>query len=874
MNLSKICSILTISTATMFATVLPSAGSLLGANPTFPKVTYQNTSASALTYNSTNQLLTINGSPSAIKFSSAELPLIVTGVKSLQIKAVVDNAGVLVGGVTGDDFVLSGTVKRIVGSVTNVYTGVLLTGEVMAFGSLESGATDQYDLRFTPTGGALLAFFSCGQISVQVTSEASTFTGSFAANFNGRGKGNVGSEDITPPSITCPTNITVESHTGTNAICGAYVTYPTPVVTDNCDPNPTIISTPPSGSIFLLPPGVSTTNYVVTCVAQDAAGNTNVCSFTITVQDTLPPVFSDPNNPLVTCSGIPIVLTNDPGKCHATFTFPRPFATDNCCPLIIPANVSAVDQNGVTIVLTDIGNNILQGVFPVNVSGSNVITVTASDGRGNSTQCQTSVVVVDRDPPTLFCLDQTGTFKPILTNALSCIEADFDDTCIRKSNIVWFSSVIKIPSCSYTGPVTVHIFNQSIELAMDGTNITLQVPEAFITLSNGVTTSTTTFTNGVWITLTKRGLSGNIFAAAVAWQVPFDLNNNNHTWGSRNWRDKDEWFCKRRRVNSATWCARFAVDNPNVVVKWQWSAAVHTSFTNDYNALCVKPCDDNNDSYWKNSDHAGACENYKKYAIKGARGKGRCDKDRDGNDRSDCTGVLSDSKRANLGLGTICLGAVEFNPPAAFDNCGSPVSVTTSPEPGSIFGPGVYPITATATDASGNTNQCTFNLTVLAPLQVVIDSPLNDNLNDNTSEPDTGFSDMNCPDDPSTPQIVTRFSSGEKIYHSVRLIDCNGNDVTAAVGPYVTVHIDVTERQGTYDTSVLVNDVPQNYSCVGSPGGIMVLNCGKFGFNLDTTGFETGTMNNNKFFRSCVWVDYNSSPGVPVGMEDVILDSH
>lgn len=873
MNFTKIFSILTISTTAIITTVMPSAASLLGANPTFPKVTYQNTSASALLYNSTSQLLTINSSPTAIQFSSAESPRIVTGVKSLQIKVVVDNTGALVGGVTGDDFILSGTVTRIVGSVTTVYTGVLLTGEVTAFGSLESGTTDQFDLRFTPTGGALLAFFSCGQISVQVTSEASTFAGSFVTNFNGRAKGNVGSEDTAPPSITCPTNITVESHTGTNAICGAYVTYPTPVVTDNCDPSPTIICTPSSGSIFLLPPEVSTTNYVVTCVAQDAAGNTNVCSFTITVQDTLPPEFSDPNNPLVTCSGIPIVLTNDPGKCYATFTFPRPFATDNCCPLIIPANVSAVDQNGVTVVLTDIGNDMLQGVFPVNLSGSNVITVTASDGRGNSTQCQTSVVVVDRDSPTLLCLDQTGTFKPILTNALSCIEADFENDGIKKSNIVWFSSVIKIPSCSYNGPVTVHIFDQSIELAIDGTNITLQVPEAFITLSNGVTTSTTTFTNGVWITLTKRGLSGNIFAAAVAWQVPFDLNNNNYTWSNKNWHDKDEWLCKRRRVNSATWCARFAVDNPNVVVQWQWSAAVHTSFTNDYNALCVKPCDDNNHSNWKDSDHAGACENYKKYAIKGARSKGRCDKDRDDKDRSDCTGVLSDSRRANLGLGTICLGAVEFNPPAAFDHCGNPVSVTTSPEPGSIFGPGVYPITATATDVSGNTSQCTFNLTVLSPLQLVFDCPLNDNFNDNTSEPDSGFSDMNCPDDPSTAQNVTRFSSCDKVSHTIRLIDCNGNDVTDVVGPYVTVHIDVTEREGNYASSWLLNDVPQNFSVVGSPGGIMVLSGGKFRFNLDTTGYEGGTMNDNRFFRSCVWVDYNSSPGVPVGLEDVVLES-
>ncbi len=224
-------------------------------------------------------------------------------------------------------------------------------------------------------------------------------------------------------------------------------------------------------------------------------------------------------------------------------------------------------------------------------------------------------------------------------------------------------------------------------------------------------------------------------------------------------------------------------------------------------------------------------------------------------------------------MGTVCLGAVEFTPPLAVDNCGKSVPVVCTPAPGTILGPGVYPVTCVATDASGNTNQCTFNLTVLSPLQVVFDCPMDDNIDDNTAEPDAGFSDMNCPDDPSTTEYITSFCVGGKIMHSVRLLDCNGNDVTCQEGPYVTVHIDVTERQGTYSSSVLVNDLSQNYVCVGSPGGIMVLNNGEFQYNLNTSGYPAGTLGSNLFFRSCVWVEYNSSAGVPVGMEDVILES-
>ncbi|MGA3283562.1 MAG: HYR domain-containing protein [Verrucomicrobiota bacterium] len=838
---------------------------------TFPKVNYLNNGVFSLSYTPTNQLLSINTTPTTIVLAPLQTPNVVINPKSLTINIVVDNTGTLVGSAPGDggnDLVLSGTVKLVVGGVTNAYTGVLLTGQVFGFGYLP-GLSSQYDFRFTPNGGPLASLF-CGNISVTMASEASTFTGNFTTNFNGRTKGIVGSEDLIPPTIVCPPDITAQCHF-TNGLAGTYVSYPTPAVTDNCDPNPTVVCTPPSGSFFALPPPpANSTNYVVTCVATDAAGNTNVCTFNITVQDTLPPEFADTNNPVVQCGagGGQIILTNDPGECYATFTFPIPTATD-CCGDTDTVSVSAMNENGATIILTNLGNGMLQGEFPVDVTGTNLITVTADDGRGNTAQCQTPVLVMDTEPPTLFCSDQTVTFKPILTNALSCIEADFDDVCIASNNYLWFSSVIKNPSCwNKSGSFTVHIFDQTIQLTLDNTNITLDVPDAYVTFSNGVATSTATFTNGQWFTCTKSGLSGNVFASGLKWQVPFDLNKRGGScWG----RDRDRDCNFRRHVNSATWCARFAVDTPGITIQWQWGAVVQTSLTNDCNALGVKPVDDNRSSCWKNTDPAGSCENFKSFLTCGGRGKGWCWYG--WNRQPDCTGVLSDCKRANLGMGTVCLGAVEFTPPLAIDNCGKPVSVVCTPPPGSILGPGVYTVTAVATDSNGNTNQCTFNLTVLSPLQVVFDTPPDDNLDDNTAEPDAGFSDMNCPDDPSTTEIVTRFCVGDKILHAVRLLDCNGNDVTSQEAPYVTVHIDVTEREGTYNSSLLVNDVPLNYVCVGSAGGIMVPNCGEFQYNLNTSGFQAGTINSDLFFRSCVWVEYNSSRGVPVGMEDVILES-
>jgi hypothetical protein len=54
---------------------------------------------------------------------------------------------------------------------------------------------------------------------------------------------------------------------------------------------------------------------------------------------------------------------------------------------------------------------------------------------------------------------------------------------------------------------------------------------------------------------------------------------------------------------------------------------------------------------------------------------------------------------------------VHFDTPAATDNCGDP-TVVCSPASGTFFSVGVTPVTCTATDIAGNTNACTFNVTV------------------------------------------------------------------------------------------------------------------------------------------------------------------
>ncbi len=79
-----------------------------------------------------------------------------------------------------------------------------------------------------------------------------------------------------PPAIVCPSNVDVV--TSTPGAFTGIVNYATPVIMDNC-PNPTIVCSPPSGSV--LPLGATTVN----CTATDAGGNTAACSFKVTVWD-------------------------------------------------------------------------------------------------------------------------------------------------------------------------------------------------------------------------------------------------------------------------------------------------------------------------------------------------------------------------------------------------------------------------------------------------------------------------------------------------------------------------------------------------------------------------------------------------------------
>src|SRR5262249_33878947 len=139
---------------------------------------------------------------------------------------------------------------------------------------------------------------------------------------------------------------------------------------------------------------------------------------------------------------------------------------------------------------------------------------------------------------------------------------------------------------------------------------------------NGVAVATTQFINGEWVTVAPNTRNLNVFLSGVGFKVPYDLDgcHADNCCFSRCYEGR------RKRYHhdniKATWCGRFQVSKPGILINWAWGAAVYSQFSTNYNALGVKPIDSRGCN-WRNDDDAGTPENYKRYLVTGGRGDGR-----------------------------------------------------------------------------------------------------------------------------------------------------------------------------------------------------------------------------------------------------------
>ncbi|MEL6637886.1 MAG: HYR domain-containing protein, partial [Bacteroidota bacterium] len=182
-------------------------------------------------------------------------------------------------------------------------------------------------------------------------------------------------DNSAPVFSDCPDDVTLSVDAGT---CEAVHSWTPPTVTDDCSNIIPVASNDP-GDAF--PLGQT----VVTYTATDAAGNSNVCSFSVTVEDDENPtidcpadlvlridgeVISDPSNVLVAAS-------TAAGCTGLIVEFGEPTGMDNCDGSLTATQIAGPDNGG---------------SFAL---GENVVTFEVEDAAGNFVDCSFSITVED-----------------------------------------------------------------------------------------------------------------------------------------------------------------------------------------------------------------------------------------------------------------------------------------------------------------------------------------------------------------------------------------------------------------------------------------------------------------------------------------------
>jgi hypothetical protein len=179
-------------------------------------------------------------------------------------------------------------------------------------------------------------------------------------------------QDIQNPTITCPGNI---SKTTDANQCSAVTAYANPTFSDNCSgAYLTLTSAANTASNSAFPKG--STN--VAWKATDAAGNSAVCNFTVTVTDGQPPSIVCPAN---------IIRPTDADQCGAIVAYANPTYSDNC-----PLDGLA----GLDHLMGGLSNS----SFP---KGITVVIWQATDGAGLTKTCSFTITVNDTQKPNITC---------------------------------------------------------------------------------------------------------------------------------------------------------------------------------------------------------------------------------------------------------------------------------------------------------------------------------------------------------------------------------------------------------------------------------------------------------------------------------------
>ncbi|MCT4581480.1 MAG: HYR domain-containing protein [Flavobacteriales bacterium] len=177
--------------------------------------------------------------------------------------------------------------------------------------------------------------------------------------------------DTLAPIVTCPGDQTENPDALCNFVLPDYTGLAS--ATDNCSSSPVLTQSPAIGSTIS---GTTT----VTITADDGNGNTSTCTFNVILQDVIPPTISCPGDQNVDLST----------ACDYTLIDYTGLATvtDNC------SGISISQSPAVGTIIT----------------ATTTVTLTATDGAGNTANCTFDVIPTDNLAPSIVCLGDQSEF--------------------------------------------------------------------------------------------------------------------------------------------------------------------------------------------------------------------------------------------------------------------------------------------------------------------------------------------------------------------------------------------------------------------------------------------------------------------------------
>jgi uncharacterized repeat protein (TIGR01451 family) len=518
----------------------------------------------------------------------------------------------------------------------------------------------------TPASGAT---FQKGVTTVSCTAtdtSSNTANCSFTVTVN----------DTQAPSISCPANITQPAAMG---LCSAVVTYSNATATDNCAGVGTPSCVPASGSTFQK--GVTT----VTCTVHDASNNPASCTFTVTINDTQPPVITCPAN---------VTKSTDPNVCTAVVTYPNATATDNCAgvgtPVCTPASGTTF-QKGVTTVscsVSDAATNTANCTFTVTVNDTQNPTVTCPANitfttPGNNDPCGTVTYTTPSGSDncavqSVNCTPASGTCFPVGMTTVTCTATDTSGnhgTCT-------FKITVQNP-CTITCPANITKNNDANQCGA----VVMFMPT---TTGGGCGTVACSPSSGSFfpkgtttVTCTTAGPSCSFTVTVNDTQPPNITCPANIVHGT------DPGVCQA----VVTYPAPVVSDNCPGVGAPTCSPASGTTFPKGTTTVTCSVKDSSNNmsmcsfTVTVNDTEPPVFPN-------------------------GCPGGIIKAAQATCPFTTTLI--VNYTIPVATDNCGPPPTVVCNPPSGSTFPPGTTVITCIATDSSGNTATCTFPVNIFS----------------------------------------------------------------------------------------------------------------------------------------------------------------